>query len=86
MYIIYTFRAVQKSNFLDKAVLKWKRWTTDERTVLEMWIFLHQAHKEEEEKMKQNKLIASSIHHLEATVVNLQSQLHSYSTKISEII
>ena len=36
--------------------------------------------------MKQNKLKASSVHHLEATIADLQSQSRSHSSKIGKII
>ena len=60
----------------------------EERTVTEMWIFLHRGHKEERKYLKQNKHKASSVQvqHLESVVADLQSQLQSQGTNISGII
>ena len=52
-YIVICLRVIEKSNFINKAVLKWRRQAVADRSVALFWPFFKAAHKKERLKLEQ---------------------------------
>ena len=75
MYIRYNVTAIEESNYLNKAVLNWRRKPTTERTVDNMLTFFKQAHKEERIKQKKYHHEASSVQALQQKFAALEERV-----------
>ena len=78
MYIVTCLRVIEKSNFINKSVLEWRRRPQATRTVAFFWPFFTAAHKKQRLKLEQGN-------DEQASSVMLQKQYNDMALKVGQL-
>ena len=78
MYIKTYLRVIERTNYINKAVLAWRRRTLPDRTVAFFWSFITEAHKKQRLKLEQGS-------DEQAKSVMLQNTVKDMALKISQL-
>ena len=78
MYIKTCLRVIERTNYVNKAVLAWRRQTEATRTVALFWPFIREAHTKQRLKLEQER-------DEQANSVMLQKQYKEIALKISQL-
>ena len=77
-YIVICLRVIEKSNFINKAILNWRRRLLADRTITLFWPFIKAAHKKQRLKLEQGN-------DEQANSVMLQKQYNDMALKVSQL-
>ena len=78
MYIVTCLRVIEKSNFINKSVLEWRRRPQGMRTIALFWPFIEASHKKQRLKLEQGN-------DEQANSVMLQKQYNDMVLKVSQL-